>query len=264
MFDLEKTTRKVCEIAKQAGGYLKKERAAFSFDKVEQKNSHDYVSYVDKTSEKQIVEALKALLPEAGFITEEGTATYRGETYYWVIDPLDGTTNYIHDNAPYAVSIGLRSKEETLIGVVYEVCRNECFYGWKNGGAFMDGKRISVTGNDIDRALLCLDLPYRHEKYAATAHHLVDRFYGHAGGIRMNGSAAVSLCYIAAGRFDGWLEMYIGPWDFTAGALLVTEAGGTVTDFKGNKNYLEGNHIVASNGLIHTELLKTVQERLPG
>lgn len=264
MIDLEKTTQKVCKIARQTGDYLKKERAGFSLDKVEQKNNHDYVSYVDKTSEEILVKALRALLPETGFVTEEGSATYRGETYYWVIDPLDGTTNYIHDNAPYAVSIGLRNKEEVLIGVVYEVCRNECFYAWKNGGAFLDGKRICVTENDTNNALLCLDLPYKHEAYGKTARHLLTHFYGRAAGIRMNGSAAVSLCYIASGRFDGWLEMYLGTWDFTAGALIVTEAGGTVTDFAGTENYLDGNNIVASNGLIHKELLETVQKELPG
>lgn len=264
MIDLKKTTFLVCEIARQTGDYLRKERAGFSPDKVEQKNSHDYVSYVDKTSEILLVEALRALVPEAGFITEEGSATYRGESYFWVIDPLDGTTNYIHDNAPYAVSIGLRKENEVLIGVVYEVCRNECFYAWKNGGAYMDGKRISVTENDTDKALLCLDLPYKHEKYGRTAQHLLKHFYGRAGGIRMNGSAAVSLCYIASGRFDGWLEMYLGTWDFTAGALIVAEAGGTVTDFAGSENYLDGNNIVASNGFIHNELLETVQGKLPG
>ena len=263
MIDLEKMTLDVCGIARAAGEYLRNERKIFSQERVEQKNSHDYVSYVDKTAEKQIVDALKTLLPCAGFITEEGSAVYADEEFFWVIDPLDGTTNYIHGNPPYAVSIGLRKGDHILIGVVYEVCLDECFYAWRNGGAYMNGKPVSVTDNDIDRALLCLELPYNYDKYGHTAHNLIRRFYGRAGGIRMNGSAAISLCYIAAGRLDGWLEMYINNWDFTAGALIVTEAGGKVTGFNGNENYLDGNNVVASNGVIHSELLCAVQERLP-
>ncbi|MDP4269596.1 MAG: inositol monophosphatase family protein [Bacteroidota bacterium] len=261
MTDLKEITLEVCKIARQAGEYQKKERVNFSFDSVEQKNSHDYVSYVDKSSEKLIVAGLKDLVPGAGFITEEETVTYNDEEYCWVIDPLDGTTNYIHDNAPYCVSIALRRRDEVLIGVVYEVCRDECFYAWKEGGAYLDGKPISVAKtNQIDHAMICIELPYDFNKYSATALHLINHFYGYAGAIRMNGSAATALCYVAAGRFDGWLEMYIGKWDFMAGVLIITEAGGTVTDFHGSAHYLDGNNIVASNGTIHEELLRAIGE----
>lgn len=262
--DLKEITLKVCGIARQAGKYLKNERENFSLDNVEEKRTHDYVSYVDKTSEKMIVEALKKLLPEAGFIAEEGSGTYQGEEYVWAVDPLDGTTNYIHNNAPYNVSIGLRTKNEILAGVVYEVCRDECFYAWKGGGAYLNGRAIKTErSNSMDKALICMDLPYCSEKYGPTVHHLMERLYGRAGGIRMNGSAAASLCYVAAGRFEGYLEKYIGIWDFTAGALIVTEAGGTVTDFYGNENFIDGDNIVASNGTIHEELLKVLREKMP-
>lgn len=139
MEDLNALTAKVCEIARAAGGFLKEERKNFHREVVEEKHAHDYVSYVDKESEKRVVADLKALLPEAGFIVEEGSATYRDEPYCWVVDPLDGTTNYIHDNAPYCVSIGLRNRDELLAGVVYDPCADECFYAWKGGGAYLNG-----------------------------------------------------------------------------------------------------------------------------
>ena len=150
---LEELTRGVCEIAKQAGAYIREERRKFSLESVERKHAHDYVSYVDKGSEKQIVSALRQLLPEAGFITEEGTAKMeegRGKmdessSLTWVVDPLDGTTNFIHQYAPYAVSIALLQGKEILIGVVYEVCHDECYYAWKGGGAHLEFMRCVTT-----------------------------------------------------------------------------------------------------------------------
>ena len=130
MDDLRILTGKVCDVARTAGRFLKEERKSFRREAVEEKHAHDYVSYVDKESEKRVVAALGALLPADGFIVEEGSAVYRDEPYCWVVDPLDGTTNYIHGNAPYCVSIALRNKHELLLGVVYDPCLDECFYAW--------------------------------------------------------------------------------------------------------------------------------------
>ncbi len=263
MEDLKDITREVCTIARQAGQYIKEQLESFSLDRVEQKNNHDYVSYVDKHSEEMIVNALKQLPIEAGFITEEKTAQYNNEAYCWVIDPLDGTTNFIHHYAPFAVSIALRKEREILIGVVYIVPSDECFYAWEEGGAFLNGKAISVNKqDDIDKALLCIELPYNDKAYHDIGMHLLNHFYGRAGGIRMNGSAASALCYVAAGRLDGWLEKYIGQWDYSAGVLIITEAGGKVTDFSGSDDYLFGDNIVATNGVIHKELLKEVKAKV--
>ena len=150
--DLEKYTLAVCEIARQAGAYIREERRKFSLDSVERKHAHDYVSYVDKGSERLIVSALRELLPEAGFITEEGTAEevksdeVKSERLLWVVDPLDGTTNFIHQYAPYAVSIALLQGKTVLIGVVYEICADECFYAWQGGGAWLCGMRSEECG----------------------------------------------------------------------------------------------------------------------
>ena len=275
---LEELTRGVCEIAKQAGAYIREERRKFSLESVERKHAHDYVSYVDKGSEKQIVSALRQLLPEAGFITEEGTTkteegrckmeedsaiSPQSSALTWVVDPLDGTTNFIHQYAPYAVSIALLQGKEILIGVVYEVCHDECYYAWKGGGAYVELKgerlKLKVSNQKIQDALLCLQLPYNSDAYKPVIKHLIDRLYGNVGSVRMCGSAAMALCYVASGRYDGYVEKYIGQWDFMAGALIVKEAGGTVTNYEGSEDFTQGNNVVATNGLIQQDLLNVIK-----
>ena len=263
--DFEKLTLAVCEIARQAGAYIKGEREKFSLESVKRKHAHDYVSYVDKGSEKLIVAALKELLPDAGFITEEGLAGHSAEQLLWVVDPLDGTTNFIHQYAPYAVSIALLEGKEILIGVVYEICADECFYAWKGGGAHLEGKsekgivkKLHVSSQKIQDALLCLQLPYNSDAYKPTIKRLIDAFYGNVGSIRMCGSAAMALCYVAAGRLDGYAEQYIGQWDYMAGSLIVMEAGGIVTDYSGSSDFTQGNSVVATNGIIQNDLLEVV------
>ena len=261
--DLQKLSLAVCEIARRAGAYIREERKKFSLDSVERKHAHDYVSYVDKGSERLIVAALTELLPEAGFITEEQTAQRGQSPLCWVVDPLDGTTNFIHQYALYAVSIALLQGKEILIGVVYEICADECFYAWKGGGAFVSrseergarSERLHVSNQKIQDALLCLQLPYNSNAYKPTIKRLIDTFYGNVGSIRMCGSAAMALCYVAAGRLDGYAEQYIGQWDFMAGSLIVMEAGGTVTDYSGSSDFTQGNSVVATNGIIQQDIL---------
>ena len=287
--DLEKYTLAVCEIARQAGAYIREERRKFSLDSVERKHAHDYVSYVDKGSERLIVNALRELLPEAGFITEEGTAEevksdeVKSERLLWVVDPLDGTTNFIHQYAPYAVSIALLQGKTVLIGVVYEICADECFYAWKGGGAWLCGMRnvecgtrseecgmrnvecgmrsekLRVSSQKMQDALLCLQFPYNSDAYKPVMKRLIDRLYGHVGSIRACGSAAMALCQVAAGRLDGYAEQYIGQWDYMAGSLIVMEAGGTVTDYSGSQDFTQGNSVVATNGVIQQDFLTVIK-----
>ncbi len=259
MQNLETITRLVCEIAREAGSYIRQERAGFSLEKVERKHAHDYVSYVDKGSEQRIVKALRELLPTAGFITEEGLATHTDEQMLWVVDPLDGTTNFIHDFAPYAVSIALIRGREILVGVVYEICADECFYAWKDGGAYLNGQPVHVGQSAINDALLCLQLPYNSNAYKPVILTLISRFYGNVGSIRMIGSAAMALCYVAAGRLDAYAERYIGQWDFMAGALIVQEAGGRVTNYAGEDDFTQGDSVIATNGVIHHDLQEGIR-----
>ena len=267
--DLEKCTLAVSEIARRAGNYIREERQKFSLERVERKHAHDYVSYVDKGSERLIVSALRELLPEAGFITEEGTTEVKNErvkseksfadvSLCWVVDPLDGTTNFIHQYAPYAVSIALLQEREILLGVVYEVCADECFYAWKGGGAYLNGTRLHVSAQKIQDALICLQLPYNSEAYKPVILSLVKQFYGNVGSIRACGSAAMALCNVAASRLDGYAEKYIGQWDYMAGSLIVMEAGGTVTDYDGSADFTQGDSVVATNGLIQQDLLAAI------
>ena len=264
--DLQQLTRSVCEVAREAGAYIRKERASFSVEKVERKHAHDYVSYVDKGSEQLIVSRLRELLPEAGFITEEGTTREDVRCqmddvsdFTWVVDPLDGTTNFIHGFAPYAVSIALCKGREIVVGVVYEIVSDECFYAWKDGKAWLNGKPLQVGKSTINDALLCLQLPYNSDAYKPVITRLINHFYGNVGSIRMIGSAAIALCYVAAGRLDAYAERYIGQWDYMAGALIVKEAGGRVTNYAGDDYFMEGDSVVATNGVVHQDLLEAVK-----
>ena len=285
MQNLEQITRLVCQVAREAGSYIRKERAGFSVEKVERKHAHDYVSYVDKGSEQLIVSQLREIVPEAGFITEEGTTkmddvrwkmeetssvSHHTSDFTWVVDPLDGTTNFIHGFAPYAVSIALLQDKDILLGVVYDVCADECFYAWKDGGAYIEvrgerkevrGERLAVGTSGVNDALLCLQLPYNSDAYKPIITRLIQRFYGNVGSIRMIGSAAMALCYVAAGRLDAYAERYIGQWDYMAGALIVQEAGGCVTDYQGSSDFTRGDSVVATNGVVHEEILQELRSK---
>ncbi len=263
MKDYKQITLEVCRVAREAGAYLRGEQKKLRTEQIVQKRAHDYVSYVDRTSEEMIVSRLRQLIPEAGFLTEEGTTGERhSESVWWVIDPLDGTTNYIHGFNPFAVSIALRNRDEVLLGVVYEVSLDECFYAWKGGGAWLNDDPIHVNAaHDVTQALLGIELPYDADAYRQTGCRFIAHFYGLCSGVRMNGSAAVGLCNVACGRWDGWLERGICQWDFMAAALIILEAGGTVTNYSGKSFFLDGDDIVASNGIIHNELIQCINNQ---
>ncbi|MDR0395368.1 MAG: inositol monophosphatase [Tannerella sp.] len=262
---LEQLTEKIIRIAEEAGDFLHEQRKSFRPEDVIEKEKYDYVSHIDKDTEIMLIERLSKLLPEAGFISEEGQAEYHDEEYCWIVDPLDGTTNYIHDLAPYCVSIALRKGHDLLIGVVYEVCRRECFYAWKGGGAYLNDKRIQVSQtSDIDKSLIGTGLPYNYTKYRPLADVIIPHFYGSSMGIRISGSAAANLCYVAAGRYDCWFEAHIKLWDFAAGALIVTEAGGITSGMDNNPDVTVSHHIIASSGrTLHDKVLKALSGYIP-
>ena len=261
MINLQAITHEVCTIARQAGAFLRKECEAFDSSKVEKKHAHDYVSYVDKESERQIVAQLHALLPEAGFIAEEGSGSLQSEEYCWLVDPLDGTTNFIHSNAPYCVSIALRNREELLVGVVYEVCRDELYWTCKGLPSYLNDTPIHVSlVSELTDAFIALGLPYNSDAYRPMAEHLIHTLYGRVGGLRVQGAAAIEMCYVAAGRFDARIEAYLGPWDIAAGALILMNAGGQVTDFGGGADFYSGKEVLATNGRLHPALMDIVRK----
>jgi myo-inositol-1(or 4)-monophosphatase len=258
--DLTNILEQTREVAKEAGAFIRKERQHFSLDKVEYKGFNDLVSYVDKEAEMMIVTRLSTILPEAGFITEEGTNTTRKDTYNWVIDPLDGTTNFVHGIPIFSVSIALMQFEEVLLGVVYEVNLHECFYATKGGGAFCNDTPIRVSkAPKLSSSLIATGFPYYNfdliDRYLAALKVLMQSSHG----IRRFGSAAVDLCYVASGRLEGFFEYNLNSYDVAAGALIVEEAGGTVTDFSDGSDFIFGREILATNERIHHEILTELQ-----
>ena len=260
--DLSSLTSDVISLTKEVGQFIRKESLVFDQRQVEYKGLHDMVSYVDKTAEIALVKGLRLLLPEAGFVTEEKTATIAGEQYDWIIDPLDGTTNFIHGLPTYAISIALQCDGELVLGVVYEINRDECFSAWKNGGAYLNDKQISVSkAAAIENTLLATGFPYyefgRLDAYLAVLKELMQRCHG----VRRIGSAAIDLAYVACGRFDGYFEFNLNSYDVAAGIVLVREAGGQVFDFTGGNNSIERREMLATNGLISNELLLILEEK---
>lgn len=252
---------KTCEVAKMAGQFIAQERTRFDSSRIEFKGIHDLVSYVDKQAEQLIVHELRQLVPEAGFIAEEGTVITQGEDYQWIIDPLDGTTNFIQGIPVFSVSIGLACKGEVLLGVVFEVGQQECFYAWKGGGAYLDDTPVQVTDHsDLHQCLLATGFPYTEFSQLDAYLDFLKWVMRSSRGVRRIGSAAVDLAYVACGRFDAFWEYDLKPWDVAAGALLVQEAGGVVTDFRGENNYIFGRTIMASNKRVKDELLRKLNE----
>lgn len=258
--ELKKITAQVEGLSKTCGAFLRQEASRFDYAKVELKGKNDLVSYVDKESEKMMVKGLHDILPEAGFLTEEGTIATDGNQLKWIIDPLDGTTNFVHGLPIFSTSIALIRNDELLIGVVYEVNKDECFSAFKSGGAFLNGNPISVSKIDkLEESLLATGFPYHDFGKTKEYLHILNHFMENAHGLRRLGSAAVDLAYVAIGRFEGFFEFNLNAWDVAAGALIVKEAGGTVTTFSGDNNYVFGKEIIASNQ-IHMEMKEVINQ----
>ncbi len=249
-------TNSVVEVAKQAGDFIREQRKIFSPDKIEYKGLNDLVSYVDKTAEEMIVAGLEKILPEAGFITEEKTKIKLGERFNWIIDPLDGTTNFIHGLPVFSVSIALKEYDELVVGVVYEVNQDECFYASKDSLAYLNGREIKVSDNaTVSASLLATGFPYYDFTKQSAYINLFTELMKSAHGLRRLGSAAVDLAYTACGRFDAFYEYNLNAWDVAAGILIVRQAGGDVVNYKGGNEVMETRELLATNGKITAELL---------
>jgi myo-inositol-1(or 4)-monophosphatase len=261
MIDYQQLCLAVCEAARSAGAFIRQERLRFKAADIESKAHNNFVSYVDKEAERQIVAALHKLLPSAGFITEEGTAATGGEQFQWIIDPLDGTTNFIHGMFPYSTSIALMDDTEVVVGVVYEVGLDECFYAWKGSPAFCNDKEIRVsTAKTISDSLIITGFPYHTTDRYKSFMDMLFYLQPDSHGLRRLGSAAVDLAYVACGRGDAFFQYALYAWDVAAGALIVQQAGGKLCDFSGSDNYIFGREILATNGYVHNEFLSLIQK----
>ncbi|MDR2465882.1 MAG: inositol monophosphatase [Prevotellaceae bacterium] len=256
----------VCAIARRAGKFIADERGNFSSDRVESKGANDFVSYVDRTAEEIIVKELNPLM-DAGFITEEKTVKQsRTQPFKWIIDPLDGTTNYIHGLSPFAVSIALvDSARVPLLGVVYLISENECFYASKGDCAYLNGEVIKPSNvTEIKDSLFISGFPHKVgadiEKYLNAIRRLTVASHG----VRRLGSAAADLAYIACGRADVFFQTNLSPWDVAAGALVAQCAGATVTDFAGGDSHIFGKSIAAAScASLNEQCRKLLEEFFP-
>ena len=259
--DLYKLAEAVKTVAMEAGSLLRRERQTFDRGCVEQKAAHDYVSYVDKASERLIVTRLHDLLPEAGFVTEEGTGVFGGEEYCWVVDPLDGTTNFLHGFPQYAVSIALKRENEIIEAVIADPVKNEIFTATRGVGAFLNGRRIRVSKRtSMAESLVGAGFPFRKTDDVEAFMKVFSQLAKTTSGIRRAGAASLDLAYVAAGRLDAFWEPNLKAWDIAAGSLLVLEAGGLVTDFKGESDYLSTGQIVAGTPKVFGQLLAVVNK----
>ncbi|MBW7848295.1 MAG: inositol monophosphatase [Bacteroidales bacterium] len=249
-------TLRVVEIAHQAADFIRQHAGRLQTNDIIHKGLHDLVSYVDKGAEDMIKKELLRLLPGSGFIAEE-SGSQLAPRFNWIIDPLDGTTNFVHGLPVYSVSIALQEFGITVSGVVLEVNLNECFYAAKDGPAFCNGQQIAVSQTPtLEQSLLATGFPYSDFSRMEPYMKLFDHLMRHSRGLRRLGSAAVDLAYVACGRFDAFYEYALHPWDVAAGAFIVEQAGGKVSTFHGENNAVNGPDILAGNPAIHHQMLQ--------
>lgn len=219
------------------------------------------VTQADKESEKTIIEFIKKKYPSHGIIAEESGEDSRNAEYLWVIDPLDGTSNFAHGLPIFSVSIGVVFKKEIVVGVVYDIMRDKLYFTEKGSGAFRDDVRLSVSKNsNIEQSFLVTGFPYNISENPENAFEKFIAMTKASRAVRRLGSAAIDFCYVADGVFDGFWEVHLNPWDICAGKLLVEEAGGLVTDFYGNPIDIFNKTILASNGIIHNKMIEILKE----
>lgn len=262
--ELKHICAKVAELSMETGQFIVQERKKMTAGDIEVKGLHNFVTDIDKRTEELLVKGLTTIFPNAGFIAEEGTGS-KNDRYNWIIDPIDGTTNFIHGAPPYAISIALMDEKEVLVGVIYELTLIECFTAWKGGGAYINNNPIKVSkAKKVDDALIATGFPYtdydRMEAFMETISH----FMKHSHGIRRLGSAAADLAYVACGRYDAFYEYGLSPWDVAAGVLIIQEAGGRLSDFDGGDDYIFGGEMIAAGSLVFEEFRNDIKRIMKG
>ena len=246
--------------ATQAGKILYDSLGKLNPGQIKNKTLFDYVTDVDQDSERMIIDLIRSHYPEHSIMSEEFGVEELTSQYRWIIDPLDGTTNYIHAFPVCAVSIALEFNEEIILGVIYDPFRDELFSAEKNKGAFLNNNKISVSKEaDLSRCLIATGFPFKHKILLKSYWQTFSAIFQKVSGIRRAGSAALDLAYVACGRFDGFWEIKLSPWDVAAGDIIVREAGGKLTDVIGEQNHRSTGNIIAANPLIHETILAAVK-----
>lgn len=246
--------------AHHAGDFIVRKINKLPDIKVEVKARNDYVTEVDREAEARIIDDLLKAYPGHGILAEESGVIEGKDEFRWIIDPLDGTTNYLHGFPHYAVSIACEHQGKLLHGVIYDPIKQELFCASRGDGATLNNRRIRVSSaKTVDSALIATGFPFRNPDQLDEFLRIFKAFFKSASDIRRAGSAALDLAYVAAGRLDGYWESGLNAWDLAAGALIMREAGGLVTDFAGNGDFLSKGEIVAANPRIITEMLRKIQ-----
>jgi len=257
MPNLEKVCLQACQITQEVAQFLKKELGNVATQQIEHKQRNHLVSYVDKTSEKMLIEGLSKLLPEAAFLAEEETVAHEEKEWQWIIDPLDGTTNFLHHLPFFSISIALQHQGKTVIGIVHEVNNDETFYSYQGGKAYLNQQVISVSPTDtLEQALLATGFPYYDFEHIDAYLAMIKPLMLGTRGLRRFGSAALDLAYVACGRYEAYFEYSLSPWDVAGGAFLVQQAGGKVSDFSGKDDYIYGREIIAGNPAIYKHIVQ--------
>ncbi len=256
------------EVAKQAalaaGEILMENFRKVGKDEIRKKARNDFLSFVDENSEKKIISIIKKAYPEHGILAEETGQSDIESDYRWIIDPLDGTTNYLAGIPVFAVSIGLQYKDELILGVINDPVHQELFWAEKGSGAFINDQQIRVSeAKTLNESLLATGFPFKVKHLLPEYLQAWQNIFTPSIGMRRMGAAAIDLAYVAAGRFDGFWEIGLSPWDVAAGSVIIREAGGTVSDFWDKDRFLNIGYIAADNGKIHNELLNIIQEVFP-
>lgn len=248
-------------LLREVGQFIQTEFERFTYDDVQYKGENDPFTFVDVEAERKLRAGCEQLLPGSGFITEELENSDVDSEYVWIIDPIDGTSNFTHGLPHFCTALALQQNGETIRGYVYQPITGEMFHAEKGGGAFLNGQPIRRSERkDLKLGLASTGFPYAIEAWVEDYLRLVYEIAQATHGLRRLGSAALDLAYVASGRLDAYFETGLKPWDAAAGALLVQEAGGTVTDMAGGDDYLYGQRILATNGYVHQELLQIMRK----
>lgn len=247
--------------ARIAGDIIMKSLGSISSSDIVAKKPYDFVTTVDKESEREIIRIIGNQYPKHHIIGEESLRDEGSDGYRWIIDPLDGTTNFIHEYPVFSVSIALEFKKSLLIGVVLDPSRDDLFVARKGCGAFLNGRKLQTSAiSEASRALVCTGFPFRQKALTDKYLDLFRNVFSHVSDIRRAGSAALDLAYLAAGRCEGFFELALSPWDLAAGSLIVEEAGGIVTDFQGGNDFLGTGNVIAGNTYIHPLILSEARK----
>jgi myo-inositol-1(or 4)-monophosphatase len=263
--DSQRILKTAVEAARKAGLYLLDNWGKVTVEAADEKKKNDFVTFVDKTSEKMIIEYILSQFPGHQILAEEGGKQQSGSDYQWIIDPLDGTTNFIRHIPVFAVSIGVKYRNEIIAGVVFNPVDNELFSAAKGQGAHLNDAPIHVSRmTDFSRAFLATGFPHQYKRFLPQFVKSFSDIFFHSAGMRRLGSAALDLCYTACGRFEGFWEIGLNPWDIAAGGLIVQEAGGEVSDFWGRPSYLDSGFVVAGNSAIQKQLTNILSTYFEG